>query len=161
MLGLRLLRGDSANGPTAPSNSWAKGSHRTWKMDIDKRSMFIGDKDHLIVADMDSDYKITTVTAYDVSGDKPKEQWSADPRTDSFYLFYWGDYVVAGDMLIKADTGKTTDAPWTERPTSGIVLPSTAKEKPQIAEVIAVSDSVKEGKENKNIIKGVADPCGG
>ena len=27
------------------------------------------------------------------------------------------DYVVAGDMLIKADTGKTTDAPWTERPT--------------------------------------------
>ena len=63
---------------------------------------------------MDSDYKITTVTAYDVSGDKPKEQWSADPRTDSFYLFYWGDYVVAGDMLIKADTGKTTDAPWTE-----------------------------------------------
>ena len=117
VLGLRLLRGDSANGPTAPSNSWAKGSHRTWKMDIDKRSMFIGDKDHLIVADMDSDYKITTVTAYDVSGDKPKEQWSADPRTDSFYLFYWGDYVVAGDMLIKADTGKTTDAPWTERPT--------------------------------------------
>ena len=117
VLGLRLLRGDSANGPTAPSNSWAKGSHRTWKMDIDKRSMFIGDKDQLIVADMDSDYKITTVTAYDVSGDKPKEQWSADPRTDSFYLFYWGDYVVAGDMLIKADTGKTTDAPWTERPT--------------------------------------------
>ena len=117
VLGLRLLRGDSANGPTAPSNSWAKGSHRTWKMDIDKRSMFIGDKDQLVVADMDSDYKITTVTAYDVSGDKPKEQWSADPRTDSFYLFYWGDYVVAGDMLIKADTGKTTDAPWTERPT--------------------------------------------
>ena len=117
VLGLHLLRGDSANGPTAPSNSWAKGSHRTWKMDIDKRSMFIGDKDQLVVADMDSDYKITTVTAYDVSGDKPKEQWSAEPRTDSFYLFYWGDYVVAGDMLIKADTGKTTDAPWTERPT--------------------------------------------
>lgn len=117
VLGLRLLRGDSANGPTAPSNSWAKGSHGIWKMDIDKRSMFIGDKDQLVVADMDSDYKITTVTAYDVSGDKPKEQWSAEPRTDSFYLFYWGDYVVAGDMLIKADTGKTTDAPWTERPT--------------------------------------------
>ena len=117
VLGMHLLGGDSADGPTAPSNSWAKGSHRTWKMDIDKRSMFIGDKDQLVVADMDSDYKITTVTAYDVSGDKPKEQWSADPRTDSFYLFYWGDYVVAGDMLIKADTGKTTDAPWTERPT--------------------------------------------
>ena len=40
-----------------------------------------------------------------------------------------------------------------EKTASGIVLPSTAKEKPQIAEVIAVSDSVKEGKENKNIIK--------
>ena len=117
VLGLRLLRGDSANGPTAPSNSWAKGSHRTWKMDIDKRSMFIGDKDQLIVADVDPDYKFSTVTAYDVSGDKPKEQWSAEPRTDSFYLSYWGDYIVAGDILIKADTGKTADAPWTEKPT--------------------------------------------
>ena len=54
---------------------------------------------------------ITMVTAYDVSGDKPKKQWSADPRTDSFYLSYWGDYLIAGDTLIKADTGKTTDAP--------------------------------------------------
>lgn len=40
-----------------------------------------------------------------------------------------------------------------EKTASGIVLPSTAKEKPQIAEVIAVSDSVKEEKENKDIIK--------
>ena len=40
-----------------------------------------------------------------------------------------------------------------EKTASEIVLPSTAKEKPQIAKVIAVSDSVKEGKENKDIIK--------
>ena len=85
VLGLHLLRGDSANGPTAPSNSWAKGSHKAWDMDVGERSMLIGDKDQLVVADMDSDYKITTVTAYDVSGDKPKKKWSTDPRTDSFY----------------------------------------------------------------------------
>ena len=116
VLGMHLLGGDSANGPTAPSNSWAKGSHKAWDMNIGERSMLIGNKDQLVVVDMDSDYNIDTVTAYDVSGDKPKKQWSADPRTDSFYLSYWGDYLIAGDTLIKADTGKTTDAPWHNNP---------------------------------------------
>ena len=116
VLGMHLLGGDSANGPTAPSNSWAKGSHKAWDMNIGERSTLIGNKDQLVVADMDSDYNIDTVTAYDVSGDKPKKQWSADPRTDSFYLSYWGDYLIAGDTLIKADTGKTTDAPWHNNP---------------------------------------------
>ena len=117
VLGMHLLGGDSADGPTAPSNSWAKGSHKAWDMNVSERSMLIGNKDQLVVADMDSDYNIDTVTAYDVSGDKPKKQWSADPRTDSFYLSYWGDYLIAGDTLIKADTGKTTDAPWHNNPT--------------------------------------------
>ena len=116
VLGMHLLRGDSANGSTAPSNSWAEGAHKVWDMDIDERSIFIGNKDQLVVADMDSDYTITTVSAYDVSGDKPKKQWSTNPHTDSFYLSYWGEYVVIGDMLIKADTGETTDAPWHKNP---------------------------------------------
>ncbi len=116
VLGMHLLGGDSADGPTAPSNSWAKGSHKAWDMNVGERSTLIGNKDQLVVADMDSDYNIDTVTAYDVSGDKPKKQWSADPRTDSFYLSYWGDYLIAGDTLIKADTGKTTDAPWHNNP---------------------------------------------
>ncbi|WP_311469715.1 hypothetical protein [uncultured Actinomyces sp.] len=116
VLGMHLLRGDSANGSTAPSNSWAEGAHKVWDMDIDERSIFIGNKDQLVVADMDSDYTITTVSAYDVSGDKPKKQWSTDPHTDSLYLSYWGEYVVIGDMLIKADTGETTDAPWHKNP---------------------------------------------
>ena len=116
VLGMHLLGGDSADGPTAPSNSWAKGSHKAWDMNVGERSTLIGNKDQLVVADMDSDYNIDTVTAYDVSGDKPKKQWSADPRTDSFYLSYWGDYLIAGDTLIKTDTGKTTDAPWHNNP---------------------------------------------
>ena len=116
VLGMHLLRGDSANGSTAPSNSWAEGAHKAWDMDINERSIFIGNKDQLVVADMDSDYTITTVSAYDVSGDKPKKQWSTDPHTDSLYLSYWGEYVVIGDMLIKADTGETTDAPWHKNP---------------------------------------------
>ena len=116
VLGMHLLGGDSADGPTAPSNSWAKGSHKAWDMNVGERSTLIGNKDQLVVADMDSDYNIDTVTAYDVSGDKPKKQWSADPRTDSSYLSYWGDYLIAGDTLIKADTGKTTDAPWHNNP---------------------------------------------
>jgi len=98
-------------------------------MDIDKRSMFIGDKDQLIVADVDSGYKFSTVTAYDVSGDEPQEQWSTnldyqtDPSHPDVYryhmMLYWGDYIVMSGKLIRADNGEVSDAPWDELP--GIV----------------------------------------
>jgi chaperonin GroES len=40
-----------------------------------------------------------------------------------------------------------------ERTKSGIVLPSTAKEKPQMAEVIAVGPAISEDEKKKNEIK--------
>lgn len=42
-----------------------------------------------------------------------------------------------------------------EKTVSGIVLPSSAKEKPQVAEVVAVSDSLKDS--DKNIKLNVGD----
>ena len=38
-----------------------------------------------------------------------------------------------------------------EKTVSGIVLPSSAKEKPQVAEVVAVSDSLKDSDKNINV----------
>ncbi len=38
-----------------------------------------------------------------------------------------------------------------EKTVSGIVLPSSAKEKPQVAEVVAVSDSLKDSDKNINL----------
>ena len=100
-------------GPASPSASWTGGAHKVWNINVDAQAQIMGNGNQLIVADVDSNHNIDTVTAYDVSGDNPKEQWSTDPHSsNTTYLAYWGSYVVSGDKLIKTDSGETTEAPW-------------------------------------------------
>ena len=141
VVGLRLLlRKDSATGPAIPSNDWARGARIVWTLDTDdgpdSRVTIAGDNDQLIVAsfinhNLDSperlEIEVTRVTAYDVSGDEPEEQWSTDPDMRQAYHsypnplyygpFYWGDYIVVGDKLLRADNGEVSDAPWDTSPT--------------------------------------------
>ena len=116
VVGLRLLRKDSATGPAIPSDDWARGAHRAWTLDTgddpDSGVTIAGDDDQLIVAnfinrDPHSDrmeIEVTRVRAYDVSGDEPEEQWSTDlnvhyqtdpshPKT-IYSPFYWGGRIV-------------------------------------------------------------------
>ena len=141
VVGLRLLlRKDSATGPAIPSDDWARGARIVWTLDTDDGPdsgvTIAGDNDQLIVANFinhnrDSpehlEIEVTRVRAYDVSGDEPEEQWSTDPdmrqayhsySNPSYYgPFYWGDYIVVGDKLLRADNGEVSDAPWDVSPT--------------------------------------------
>ena len=65
-------------GPASPSASWTGGAHKVWNINVDAQAQIMGNGNQLIVADVDSNHNIDTVTAYDVSGDNPKEQWSTD-----------------------------------------------------------------------------------
>ena len=60
-------------GPASPSASWTEGAHKVWNMNVDAQAQIMGNGNQLIVADVDSNHNIDTVTAYDVSGDNPKE----------------------------------------------------------------------------------------
>ena len=56
VVGLRLLRKDSATGPAIPSDDWARGAHRAWTLDTgddpDSGVTIAGDDDQLIVANL-------------------------------------------------------------------------------------------------------------
>lgn len=139
VVGLRLLRKDSATGPAIPSDDWARGAHRAWTLDTgddpDSGVTIAGDDDQLIVAnfinrDPHSDrmeIEVTRVRAYDVSGDEPEEQWSTDlnvhyqtdpshPKT-IYSPFYWGGRIVIGDKFLGVDDGEVSEAPWNAFPT--------------------------------------------
>lgn len=103
-----------------PSASWAKGARQTWTMDAGGKSVLLGNEDQLFVANTDSDQNVTRVTAYDVSGNKPKEQWTTKlnptpyASTNIYWGGYWGGFIIANDKLIDADDGETTSVPWGE-----------------------------------------------
>ena len=65
------------------------------------------------------------MTAYDISGDEPQEQWSTnldyqtDPALSHYHYytpFYWGDYIIVDDKLLRTDNGEASDAPWDKFP---------------------------------------------
>ena len=133
--GLRLLRKNSTTSTTAaavlPSNDWAHGAHKTWTLDTSNGAdLWMGiaaDGDQLIVSNFNphSNRIEIRVTAYDVSGDEPREQWSTnldrqrDPSSNTtveYVPFYWGDYIMVDDKLLRADNGEVSDAPWDKFP---------------------------------------------
>lgn len=139
VVGLRLFRKNSTAGATTtavlPSDDWAHGARKAWTLDVgDFQSVsttgVAGNSDQLIVSKLNSHSNHRAeikVTAYDISGDEPQEQWSTDldyrqTQTDPshYYVpFYWGDYLIVDDKLLRADNGEVCDAPWDESP--GIV----------------------------------------
>ena len=136
VVGLRLLRKDSATGATTtavlPSNDWAHGARKAWTLDIGgfasvSTTGVAGNNDQLVVSNLNPHSNHAAeikVTAYDVSGDEPQEQWSTDldcrkTQTDPFHYyvpFYWGDYLIVDDKLLRADNGEVSDAPWDRFP---------------------------------------------
>ena len=137
VVGLRLLRKDSATGAgtttaVLPSNDWAHGAHKAWTLDIGgfasvSTTGVAGHNDQLVVSNLNPHSNRAAeikVTAYDVSGDEPQEQWSTDldcrkTQTDPFHYyvpFYWGDYLIVDDKLLRADNGEVSDAPWDRFP---------------------------------------------
>ena len=135
VVGLRLLRKDSATGAgtaaVLPSDDWAHGAHKTWTLDTSNGAdLWMGiaaDGDQLIVSNFNphSNRIEIRVTAYDVSGDEPREQWSTnldrqrDPSSNTtveYVPFYWGDYIMVDDKLLRADDGEVSDAPWDKFP---------------------------------------------
>ena len=136
VVGLRLLRKDSATSSGSkpamvPSDDWAHGAHKTWTLDTSNGAdLWMGiaaDGDQLIVSNFNphSNRIEIRVTAYDVSGDEPREQWSTnldrqrDPSSNTtveYVPFYWGDYIMVDDKLLRADNGEVSDAPWDKFP---------------------------------------------
>lgn len=137
VVGLRLLRKDSATGAgtttaVLPSNDWAHGARKAWTLDIGgfasvSTTGVAGHNDQLVVSNLNPHSNHAAeikVTAYDVSGDEPQEQWSTDldcrkTQTDPFHYyvpFYWGDYLIVDDKLLRADNGEVSDAPWDRFP---------------------------------------------
>ena len=138
VVGLRLLRKDSTTrtGTTTavlPSNDWAHGAHKAWTLDIGGFPPSVstrgvaGNNDQLIVSNLNphsNNRAEIKVTAYDISGDEPQEQWSTNldyrqTQTDPshYYVpFYWGDYLIVDDKLLRADNGEVSDAPWDKFP---------------------------------------------
>lgn len=137
VVGLRLLRKDSTTrtGTTTavlPSNDWAHGARKAWTLDIGgfasvSTTGVAGNNDQLVVSNLNPHSNHAAeikVTAYDVSGDEPQEQWSTNldcrkTQTDPshYYVpFYWGDYLIVDDKLLRADNGEVSDAPWDKFP---------------------------------------------
>ena len=137
VVGLRLLRKDSTTSSgskpaVVPSDDWAHGAHKAWTLDIGNfqsvsTTGVAGNNDQLIVSKLNAHSNNRAeikVTAYDISGDEPQEQWSTDldyrqTQTDPshYYVpFYWGDYIMVDDKLLRADNGEVSDAPWDEFP---------------------------------------------
>ena len=137
VVGLRLLRKNSTTGTgtttaVLPSDDWAHGAHKAWTLDIGNfqsvsTTGVAGHNDQLVVSNLNPHSNHAAeikVTAYDVSGDEPQEQWSTDldcrkTQTDPFHYyvpFYWGDYLIVDDKLLRADNGEVSDAPWDRFP---------------------------------------------
>ena len=139
VVGLRLLRKDSATGAgtaaVLPSNDWAHGARKAWTLDTSDGAQgsltaVAGNNDQLVVRNTtnyapDSGRIKIRVTAYDISGDEPQEQWSTnldyqtDPSLSHYHYytpFYWGDYIIVDDKLLRADNGEASDAPWDKFP---------------------------------------------
>ena len=137
VVGLRLLRKDSTTSSgskpaVVPSDDWAHGAHKAWTLDIGNfqsvsTTGVAGNNDQLIVSKLNAHSNNRAeikVTAYDISGDEPQEQWSTDldyrqTQTDPshYYVpFYWGDYIMVDDKLLRADNGEVSDAPWDKFP---------------------------------------------
>ena len=139
VVGLRLLRKDSATGAgtaaVLPSNDWAHGARKAWTLDTSDGAQgsltaVAGNNDQLVVSNTtnyapDSGRIEIRVTAYDISGDEPQEQWSTnldyqtDPSLSHYHYytpFYWGDYIIVDDKLLRADNGEASDAPWDKFP---------------------------------------------
>ena len=83
-----------------------------------------GNNDQLVVSNLNPHSNHAAeikVTAYDVSGDEPQEQWSTDldcrkTQTDPFHYyvpFYWGDYLIVDDKLLRADMARSPMPPGT------------------------------------------------
>ena len=137
VVGLRLLRKNSATGAgtttaVLPSDDWAHGARKAWTLDIGGFASVstrgvAGNNDQLVVSNLNphsNNRAEIKVTAYDISGDEPQEQWSTDldyrqTQTDPshYYVpFYWGDYLIVDDKLLRADNGEVSDAPWDKFP---------------------------------------------
>lgn len=137
VVGLRLLRKNSATGAgtttaVLPSDDWAHGARKAWTLDIGGFASVstrgvASNNDQLVVSNLNphsNNRAEIKVTAYDISGDEPQEQWSTDldyrqTQTDPshYYVpFYWGDYLIVDDKLLRADNGEVSDAPWDEFP---------------------------------------------
>ncbi|MDU0347475.1 hypothetical protein [Actinomyces sp. MRS3W] len=111
-----FLRSGRAGGTDSQrvSADWAKGSHRTWSLDIDADSYVRGNGSQLVVVGAADTSDRRTVTAYDLADGEPEEQWSTavELYTDHFRFEYWGDYVVVGGSLLNQSDGGAFVAPW-------------------------------------------------
>ena len=138
VVGLRLLRKNSTAGATTavlPSDDWAHGARKAWTLDTSDGAQgsltaVAGNNDQLVVRNTtnyapDSGRIEIRVTAYDISGDEPQEQWSTnldyqtDPALSHYHYytpFYWGDYIIVDDKLLRTDNGEASDAPWDKFP---------------------------------------------
>ena len=138
VVGLRLLRKNSTAGATTavlPSDDWAHGARKAWTLDTSDGAQgsltaVAGNNDQLVVRNTtnyapDSGRIEIRVTAYDISDDEPQEQWSTnldyqtDPALSHYHYytpFYWGDYIIVDDKLLRTDNGEASDAPWDKFP---------------------------------------------
>ena len=139
VVGLRLLRKNSTAGATTtavlPSDDWAHGARKAWTLDTSDGAQgsltaVASNNDQLVVRNTtnyapDSGRIEIRVTAYDISGDEPQEQWSTnldyqtDPALSHYHYytpFYWGDYIIVDDKLLRTDNGEASDAPWDKFP---------------------------------------------
>ncbi len=96
------------------SSAWAEGSHELWTLDVSANASVRAHGDQLVVAQPGPQSDQQTVTAYDVSGPQPKQQWrtQASADDDGFRFEYWGDYLIVGDELLSPADGSAQNAPW-------------------------------------------------
>ncbi len=120
-LGIRALLGrGSTVSPAAStvqevSTSWAEGSHKTWKLDVGEDALVTVNGDQVVVGTLNSSFDLTRVTAYDISGSEPEQQWETKVDQDDGYVGYWGDWLwIGGNQLLKASDGTPTEAGWDE-----------------------------------------------
>ena len=114
-----LGRGGGSSSATSTvqevSAGWAEASHKVWKLDVDEDAVIAVNGDQLVVGTRNSSFDLTRVTAYDVSGSEPKEQWETRVNQDDGYVSYWGDWVyLGGSQLLKASDGAPAEAGWDE-----------------------------------------------
>ncbi|MCL3795316.1 MULTISPECIES: hypothetical protein [unclassified Actinomyces] len=120
-LGVRALlgRGGAPSSATATvqevSAGWAEGSHKLWKLDVDEEAVIDVNGDQMVVGTRNSSYELTRVTAYDVSGSEPEEQWEMRVDQEYGYVRYWGNWVhLGGSQLLRASDGTLAEAGWDE-----------------------------------------------
>ncbi|WP_167202206.1 hypothetical protein [Actinomyces respiraculi] len=96
------------------SSDWTEGSHKIWKLDVDDAAIAVNGN-QMIVGSYNRSHNLTRVTAYDISGSEPEEQWEVKVDQEYGNLSYWGDWIRVGDnQLLKASDGTSVEADWDE-----------------------------------------------